>query len=344
MTRSRDVADTQDNLGGAVPPFVAGKNKYINGDFNIWQRGTTFTGVAAATYTADRWRTDHDGTGTATVSRQTFTSGAAPVAGYENPYFLRHQIASSGTASYFQISQLIEDARTFAGQTITASFWAKADTARTAVWYLEQNFGSGGSGGVLVAYVTFNITTSWARYSVSFNMPSISGKTVGTNSYLYTSFRQGTTSTGGQLDLWGIQLEAGSVATPFTTATGTLQGELAACQRYYWRQNASALSSKVTFGVGATYNAARADVNVQFPVSMRVIPTAIDYPTVGTFFRAEDSNTNGAALTTLTLSGSQTSNENGTLVAGVASGLTTYRPTNIVGVGTGAYIGYSAEF
>jgi hypothetical protein len=54
VTRARDVADTQDNLGGAVPPFVAGKNAIINGDMRVSQRGTSFT-IASTAYTLDRF-------------------------------------------------------------------------------------------------------------------------------------------------------------------------------------------------------------------------------------------------------------------------------------------------
>ena len=313
MTRSRDIADSQDNLGGPVTPFIAGKNKYINGDFGIWQRGTTFTAIPSATYTADRWQSAHDGTGTATITRQAFTPGAAPVAGYEGAFFLRHQIASAGTASYFQVSQSIEDVRTLAGQTATFSFWAKADTARNAVWYLEQNFGAGGSGGVLVTYNTFAITTSWARYSVTINVSSVAGKTIGTNSYLYTAIRQGTTSTGGQLDIWGIQLEAGVAATPFTPAGGgSQQAELALCQRYFEKSYAqgtnpgavgvfgtgiiAGVNTLATTTAGAVFGAGQAP----FKVTKRATPTMNVYDYDGTInaFRiypidAQKNNVNG---------------------------------------------------
>ena len=64
----------------------AGKNKIINGNFNIWQRGTTFSSPANEAYTADRFNITYDGTGaTRTISQQAFTAGAAPVAVNESP-------------------------------------------------------------------------------------------------------------------------------------------------------------------------------------------------------------------------------------------------------------------
>jgi hypothetical protein len=250
MTRARDVADTQDNLGGAVPPFAAGKNRIINGDFGINQR--TFTSVATnGSYGFDRWQILENG-GTTAYTPQTFTPGTAPVAGYESINFARVQISGQTTSSNrCLIQQRIEDVRTFAGQTATFSFWAKVSSGTPNIAFeLLQNFGSGGSPSTQVTTIgvtTFTLSTSWTRYSVTVNVPSISGKTLGTTantSFLAVAFwlsggsdfNARTNSLGLQaitLDLWGVQAEAGSVATPFQTATGTLQGELAACQRYY---------------------------------------------------------------------------------------------------------------
>ncbi len=154
MTRSRDVADTQDNLGGAVAPFVAGKNKIINGDFGIWQRGTSFS---ANGYTADRWSCNFSGA-TGTVSQQTFTPGTAPVAGYEGQFFLR--LATTVADDNSRIEQKIENVRTFAGQTVTVSLWAKADSARTITLNPYQSFGSGGSADVSITGQTISVTTS----------------------------------------------------------------------------------------------------------------------------------------------------------------------------------------
>jgi hypothetical protein len=231
MTRSRDVADTQDNLGGAVAPFVAGKNKIINGDFGIWQRGTSFTGTGGA-YTSDRWVNDYfDGSPSFTVSRQTFTPGTAPVAGYEGSFFLRQSISSTGGANIINLTQKIEDARTLAGQTVTLSFWAKTDSARALSLVAFQGMGTGGTGGTTNVQTVFP-NTSWTRFSWTFAIGSLTGATFGTNSYVQITFRQAIAA-GSVLDIWGVQLEAGSVATPFTTASGSIGGELALCQRYY---------------------------------------------------------------------------------------------------------------
>jgi hypothetical protein len=228
MTRSRDVADTQDNLGGAVAPFVAGKNKIINGDFSVWQRGTNFTNQFGTNYCADRFIYNADTT--PTVSQQAFAIGDIP--GY-NPQFYLRFVKGNTTTDAMAITQRIEDVRTFAGQTVTLSFWAKASAAYTNAPLTRQMFGTGGSADVYTTFTTQSITTSWARYSMTFTMPSVSGKTIGAGSYLEPYFIRHTGSANITVDVWGVQLEAGSVATPFQTASGSIGGELALCQRYY---------------------------------------------------------------------------------------------------------------
>jgi hypothetical protein len=206
--------------------FVAGKNKIINGDFSNWQRGTSFS---SAGYTADRWLFALSGA-TGSVSRQTFTPGTAPVAGYEGQFFLR--LATTVADDNSRVEQKMEDVRTFAGQTVTVSFYAKADSARTITLEPYQNFGSGGSADVVVTSQTISVTTAWTRFTKTFAIPSVAGKTIGTSSFFSLEIKNAAFETF-TLDLWGVQVEAGTVATAFQTATGTIQGELAACQRYY---------------------------------------------------------------------------------------------------------------
>lgn len=259
--------------------FAAGKNKIINGDFGVWQRGTSFTLSSGPvnTYCADRFVFEAYGSSTAaTVTRQTFTPGTAPVAGYEGQYFAR--LTNFATASAWQIRHRIENVQTFAGQTVTFSFWAKASTAVSGISYQTmQNFGSGGSGAVTVDIATGqSFTTSWARYSVTASIASISGKTIGTGSYLEFNFYQGSGATNSStIDTWGWQVEAGSTATAFQTATGTIQGETSACQRYYYRISGATAPniglSTVGFNGGTTPGVRRA--MIYLPVSMRTGPS-----------------------------------------------------------------------
>jgi hypothetical protein len=272
MTRARDVADTQDNLGGAVPPFLAGKNKIINGNFSIWQRGTSSTSTGYST--ADRWSCGTDAT--ATFSQQTFTPGAAPVAGYEGQYFMR--LAKNSGGSYVDLRQFIEDVRTFAGQTVTLSFWAKCGSGTESLEpYYSQDFGSGGSGGVSNSVTAQTITTSWARYSFTFTLPSVSGKTIGANSFLLIyAVRSISSSTARTIDVWGVQLETGSVATPFTPAGGgSQQAELALCQRYYVRYPQSG-AQDMDYGIGLFTSTTLYKQTIPLAVPMRVAPTTLD--------------------------------------------------------------------
>ena len=267
------VADSSTSTGLRYNAnYAAGKNKIINGDFFISQRGTTFSSVGSGTYTLDRWLSAFDGTaGTYTISQQTFTPSTAPVSGYEGTYFARYAVTVAGTGNFVRgFDQRIEDVRQFANQTATVSVWLKADSARTVGVQFYQNFGSGGSGEVYVTAQNFSVTTSWTRFTATFSLPSIAGKTIGASNYLALRFLTplGVTST---IDFWGVQVEAGSVATAFQTATGTIQGELAACQRYYTRLDGSAYT---TFGAGRSNSSTLGHISVNLPVPMRTTPTS----------------------------------------------------------------------
>jgi hypothetical protein len=268
--------------------YAAGKNKIINGDFAINQRNFT-SNTTTGTYGFDRFKQANSG-GTCTVTPQTFALGTAPVSGYEGKNFCRLVTASQSAAGdYAALEQMIESVRTFAGQTVTFSCWAKASSGTPLVGFSAvQFFGTGGSpsANTITSGGTATISTSWARYSFTVAIPSISGKTIGTNNDdkvqldLWTSV--GTTISGlgypavgiqnVTIDTWGWQVEAGSVATPFTTATGTIQGELAACQRYCYVQSYLD-ASNLRVGMGGLETTTQAGILVKFPVTMRTKPT-----------------------------------------------------------------------
>jgi hypothetical protein len=355
-TNMNDITGTLNLLQSTLYP--AGRNKIINGDFRYNQRAFTST-TTNATYGFDRFRlTTADGT--TTYSAQTFTLGAAPVAGYEATNFAR--LVSTGqtlSTARSVLSQFIESVKTFAGQTVVVSFWAKAASGTPSVAVnVQQYFGSGGSpsANTETAAGKSAITTSWARYEFTAAVPSISGKTIGTdnqdnlNIQLYTSagssFNGPSTSLGIQsatIDLWGIQIEAastGSTASPFQTASGSIAGELALCQRYYYRTSPGATGR--SFGLGQAFLATNSVVTINYPVTMRIRPTALEQSgTVGDYsvtdssmtarvctavpaFDAFTNTTQGAVNVTATL-----------MVAGNASYL--------ISSGSAAYLGWSAE-
>jgi hypothetical protein len=206
------------------------------------------------------------------VSQQTCTPGAAPVAGYEGQYFAQISVTTAGSTTAGYWYQRVEDVRTFAGQTITYSFWAKADSARTITIYPYQSFPATdwtGTG------QNVTLTTSWARYSVTLAMPSVSGKTIGASSFM-AALIQWSVASGASYQTWGHQMEAGSTATPFQTATGTIQGELAACQRYYFRTTTNQPYALHGIGFGRA-SGSTADVIVRLPVTMRITSQTVEY-------------------------------------------------------------------
>ena len=355
-TNANDITGTLNLLQSTLYP--AGRNKIINGDFAINQRA--FTSVTTTgTYGFDRWLQGFVD-GTVTYTPQTFTPGAAPVAGYEGSTFA--QLAVSGqtlTTAQSQINQRIESVRTLAGQTAIMSFWARATSGTPKVLVnIAQVFGTGGSPSatVQVQATAQTISTSWARYEFTVAIPSISGKTLGTTAgtdylaaQIYVS--GGSASTAPSLgiqnstfQIWGVQLEAastGSTASPFQTASGSIAGELALCQRYYFRTTPGIAAGLLASGNAITTTDARFALKV--PVTMRVIPTAIDTSAMATINFADGANAE-ITPTGISLIASTSSQDLVQVYATAASGLTAFRPYYLkANASTTAFIGLTAE-
>jgi hypothetical protein len=262
-------------------PLAGFRNAIINGNFDIWQRGTSFT---ASNYGVDRWRNNIGGSSTCTMSRQAFTLGQTDVPG-EPTYFCRMAVTSvANSASFITLQQRIEGVRTFAGQTVTVSFWAKADASKPIAVELGQNFGTGGSpssGVTSIGTTKVTLSTSWQKVTVTANVPSISGKTLGTNTDDFlqiniwfdagSDYNARTDSLGqrsGTFDIAQVQIEPGTVATPFERRP--IGQELALCQRYYAR---SGPGRNIHLSDYNGTNPGRFVADPQWPVRMRATPS-----------------------------------------------------------------------
>jgi hypothetical protein len=346
------VADSSTSTGLRYQGnFAAGKNKVINGDFGIWQRGTSFSPASSVTtFLADRYSCYVEGSGTTrTISQQTFTPGTAPVAGYEGRFFLRYAQTvgpSAGIGNNLLITKL-EDVRTFAGQTVTFSFWAKAaaTTVLEAVRFV-QNFGSGGSPSSSVTTTlatSISVGTSWERFTYTATVPSISGKTIGTNNDSFLEARVGFPLGSGAtftVDTWGWQVEASNTATAFQTATGTIQGELSACQRYYYRTGAlpSGGGAYTVVGQGSAYLTTGIYSLIPLPSTMRVKPSTIDWSGLG----FGDGANSIIVPSVINYDGS--TNTNCAVINSAVTGATQFRMYQLTGNNNAqSFIGFSAE-
>ena len=268
MSKARQLAD----LGNVYDDgALSNRNLIINGAMQVAQRGTSFT--ADNVFTLDRWKSG-DGTGGSparTLSQETFTLGQTDVPNAH--YYLKHDQTTASTNSNSSLIQKVEDVTRFDGQTVTLSFYAKADAAMDVDVRFIQDFGTGGSPSSDVTLTeTVSIGTSWAKYTVTKTMGSLSGKTLGTDgvhtSFLNLNFEFQSTSTftfEGAL----FQLEYGDTATPFEHRS--YGDELARCQRYYQQ----VLKANTAFAIGVNYLNTQVHWIVDLPVEMRVKPSAI---------------------------------------------------------------------
>jgi hypothetical protein len=258
------------------------RNKIINGNFDIWQRGGSLSNAVNNAYLADRWYNGASGTSTS-ISAQAFVVGQTDVPNGPR-YFHRVGVSSvAGAGNYSYLSQAIEGVAQFSGQTVTLTFWAKADAAKNIAIEFIQNFGAGGSAAVLgLGSQLIPLTTVWKKFKVQVALPSISGKTLGTANtdslqFIFwmdagSSVAARTASLGqqsGTFDFSQVQIEVGTVDSLFEVRPPGL--ELLLCQRYFC--SGTDLVNTSTYAANSALTSP-----VTFPVIMRIVPTVVVTP------------------------------------------------------------------
>jgi hypothetical protein len=334
-----DTGDTgpQGPEGLAGPTYAP--NVIINGAFDFWQRGAgPFT--VADTYSADRWREAGISTTSRSVTRESFSPADLQVTGFGDAEFYLRYTRSGGT--FGRLANRVEDVRTLAGQTVTLSYWARVSTSTIANQpAFLQVFGTGGSANVQTNLSTVTVTTSWQRFTHTVTVPNISGKTLGAGSYLQVMPIRHSSSEGATIDLWGVQLEAGSVATSFKRHASGLQGELAACQRYY-QHTEPGLVGRLMAGQGFANSATAGVIFGRYPVTMRQLPTLRTSGTAG-HYRVTRSNGTNVTLTAVPALDAMTTDADYAIAVTVASGLTTNEPVYLRTNNVAGFIGFDAE-
>jgi hypothetical protein len=254
------------------------KNAIINGDYRVWQRGAT--GFTTSGYSADRW---NSGVFTTTLKNTERGVVGGDVSALPESLFscAKTTVTSSGAVdSYVQLDQPIEGVRTYAGQEVTLSFYASADSALSMSSEAVQFFGKDPGVSAPVSSIGVQkyqlVANKWTRFSKTFTLPSVAGKVISNSDSLKVVFwldagsnlNSRTDSLGNQSGTFyitGVQLEPGPTASDFEFRfIGT---ELALCQRYYQK------ADRIRFypGSGDSTSPNRF-FNVPRPVTMRATP------------------------------------------------------------------------
>jgi len=341
LMRAATVQDARDLVSAGR------RNLIINGNMSVWQRGTAQTTVATGVgYLADRWQVATGGSAQLTHEQSTDSPPGFPYSLKISPSVTDTLVSTE----QMHVTQLIEAQNmTFLnwgsndGIPITVSFWAKSsDTSNKCLWLYAQDAGDHiarqfncskantwekftftippNPGGVIA---NNNGTGLYVRIVLDAGASAADGNLPETWTNLTTSDRYGNLepgfaeSTSNEFYLTGVQVEAGKNATDFEHRS--YGEELALCQRYYIRYNAS--DPYTRWGLGIAQNTTALNVIIHHPVTMRGVPTVIEDSGIGTI-QASNTYLGYSSTASATLTGN-TDNLNAALVSvAVNSGLT----------------------
>lgn len=264
----------------STPSTSAGyaDNAVLNSAFQIWQRGTSgVAATAAGAYFADRWVVGR-GVAGSTGSRQ-LTNDTTNLPNIQYCARVQRDSGNTSTSAIF-LAQSFETINSipFAGKAVTISYYARAGanySSASNALTLTAASGTGTDQQILGTYTgtsgfitsTATLTTTWQRFTATGTVSSSANEIA----FYFNYTPSGTAGANDYFEITGVQLELGSIATPFHTYAATIQGELAACQRYYWVIGGT--DAQFPLVGGYTQNGVQNRFPIPYPVQMRTVPT-----------------------------------------------------------------------
>jgi hypothetical protein len=316
--RTFTLPDQSGTLAIESPINFSFRNKIINGDMRIDQRNAgASVNLTTSFFTLDRWIFYVSQASKLTCQQN--AGSVTPPAGFTNYLGVTSSSAYSVTSTdYFFVVQPIEGFNiadlgwgTANAKTVTLSFWVRSSLTGTFSGAI-RNVDSTRS--YPFSY-TITASNTWEQKTIT-----IAGETTGTwltnngfglgltfclgsgstrlstaNSWQAGDFDgvTGTTSVvgtnGATFYITGVQLEVGSVATPFERRP--IGMELSLCHRYFYRWSGSQF---VILGLGQI-DTSLIDVPINFPTTMRAVPTGT-FSAGSTFFADTGTSLNSATV------------------------------------------------
>lgn len=211
-------------------PFTF-RNRIINGNFDIWQRGTSpFTSTSVNEWSADRFRTEGYGLST-TISQQSFTGNQTDVPEYPTYYCRVATSAAPSAGQYWAFQQRIEAPQNISYGTYTLSFWVRCTSGSLSAGAFKYGINTASQSSPA-------LSTTWTQLKQTFTISSFSGSNYVS---IYLIYLTSSSPSSLSIDIAQVQVEQGTVATPFEHRPYGL--ELSLCQRYYEKSFEGATAS-----------------------------------------------------------------------------------------------------
>jgi hypothetical protein len=328
------VADSSTSTGLRYSS-IPGANLLANGSFDIWQRGTSGFSTNQA-YSADRWFSYS--MVTATISQETsiVPDGATNA--------LKVNITSANGYVNMQYAMEQSDVQKLRGKTITFSVYLRADATYNGSFNMSiqsnttGNTQTGGTWSTVTGASTSHTpsTSAFTRISVTGTVPT------NANGLAFYIGQNATLANNSNYYIALAKAEIGSVATTWSRAGGgTIQGELAACQRYYYRLSPAAANRG--FGSGLAFSSTAGFITMPFPVEMRVRPSALEQSGTAGDYALLNASAVNQTCTSVPVYDGFTNTRNAWFVGTVGASLTGGNTTVMCTLNTNGFLGWSAE-